>query len=141
MNESLFAVYGIGRAYLDMYERLTPLLIRIARKHAQQDETLFDDLMQEARIALWKLDVTRYDRASRRALIRAVKMAMLLAMRRERHHTHAEGRRKKWEALEEVPGGMRVRVADRSGAKNDLSDSAAPGHDARPEHSATGAIL
>jgi hypothetical protein len=40
MSESLFAVYGIGRAYMDICERLRPLLIRIARKHTEQHESL-----------------------------------------------------------------------------------------------------
>jgi hypothetical protein len=44
MRETLPTVYGIARTY------------------ARRDETLFDDLTQEARITLWDLDVTRYDR-------------------------------------------------------------------------------
>jgi DNA-directed RNA polymerase specialized sigma subunit len=82
-----YTVYTIGRAYGLAVARMTPLIEKVARSLAQGDSQLYEDYVQEARIAIWEIDPSRFDESDERYLRRAVVMYMRLAARRERRET------------------------------------------------------
>jgi DNA-directed RNA polymerase specialized sigma subunit len=82
-----YEVYTIGRAYGLAVERMTPLIEKVARSLAQGNSQLFEDYVQEARIAIWEMDPSRFDESDERYLRRAVVLYMRMAARRERRET------------------------------------------------------
>lgn len=80
------------------------LFISLAsERHADGDVMLVDDLAQEARIALWDLDPTRFDETDvgflRRAMLNAIKQAKY-----EEWFAGDAGRRDKWKDTSAIEG-------------------------------------
>lgn len=86
-----FEVYSVGRAYGLAVERMTPMINKVARSLAQGDTQLFDDYVQEARIAIWDLDPARFDETDEKYFRRAVVTYMRMAARRERRQSGWRG--------------------------------------------------
>lgn len=76
-------VFTEGRAFGSAAERLMPYIRSTARALAEGNKDLAWDLEQEAVIRLWELDPSRFDRAGEPYLRRAMRVQMMLALRRE----------------------------------------------------------
>ena len=73
-----------GRAYRLARERMGPMIRGISTTLADGDLQLKNDLLQEADIALWELDASRFHADNERYFRRAVSVRMRLFMRAER---------------------------------------------------------
>ena len=85
-------VYAEGRAFAMVAEQRLPLLRRAARTLSRGDRQLADDMVQEALIELWELDVTRFDAADEKVLRKVLYDRMRFVRLRERMDRGAEMR-------------------------------------------------
>ncbi len=76
-------VFTEGRAFGAAAERMMRYIRGTARSLAEGDEDLARDLEQEAVIRLWELDPSRFDAAGDPYLRRAMRMQMMMALRKE----------------------------------------------------------
>ena len=83
--------HGMGRAFATLDEAWLPLLQRVAALIADGDLMLADDLVQEARILLWELDPSRFERDDLRLAKRMLVRRMRKVARREGVRALREG--------------------------------------------------
>ena len=76
-------VYDEVPAFVVAIKRLTPFLRRFAGRIADGDAQLTEDLVQEALIALWELDPSRFGEGDQLYLKRALVRRMINAAERE----------------------------------------------------------
>lgn len=75
--------YVPGPALRAAYERLHPLMRRLALSLADHDEDFADDLLQEAWIRLWEMDPSRFGDADQAYVKQALFARMLDALDHE----------------------------------------------------------
>jgi DNA-directed RNA polymerase specialized sigma24 family protein len=79
-----FEVYAQDASLLRAITRLKTMIEQVARTLAGTDQLLREDLAQEAFIAVWEIDPSRFADADENYFWRAVAVHMRLAARRDR---------------------------------------------------------
>ena len=88
-------VFAEGRAFGIAAARRMGFLRRVARIISRGDRQLAEDLLQEALIAMWELDPSRFDAEDEHAFLRMLVDRMKQVRRREKAATREDRREEK----------------------------------------------
>ena len=99
-------VFAEGRAFGIAAARRMGFLRRVARIISRGDRQLAEDLLQEALIAMWELDPSRFDAEDERAFTRMLVDRMKQVRRREKAATREDRREALYLDGSEGPEGL-----------------------------------
>ena len=100
-------VFAEGRAFGMAAARRIGFLRRVARMISRGDRQFADDLVQEALIAMWELDPSRFDASDERVFMRMLVDRMKQARRKERVAAAEDRRVEVFLTEDEVEDGAR----------------------------------
>ena len=109
--EAQRSVYTWQRAFGEISDQWKPLLKRIARLIAKHDDSVAEELVQEALVRLWELDPSRFDERDYRYVKRELLARMRSAAKRNRRQ-HGGKRRVHWKQAERMRPALRLEMGD-----------------------------